>query len=75
MLPETVRKATGDPLPRDLFLAAYRERLDLGFADPDPLIHSTRKPRRVGANGTGVRCARCGAITFGLSDRCGRCGR
>ncbi len=75
MLAELVRRARDDHDLTGLFLMAYSERLSLGLEDPDPLIHSTRAQRRVGGNGTGRRCRSCGAITFGLSDKCGRCGR
>lgn len=30
---------------------------------------------KVGDNGTGRACSFCGAVTFGLSERCGACNR
>lgn len=30
---------------------------------------------KVGENGTGRACSFCGAVTFGLAEACGRCGR
>lgn len=74
--------ARGDRELRDLFLVAYSERLDLGFEEPDPLVHSARRvgrrrapSQRIGRNGSGSACSFCGAVTYGLSDLCGRCGR
>lgn len=39
-----------------------------------PPAANERLIRAYGVNGTGRYCLPCGAITYGLSERCGRCG-
>jgi hypothetical protein len=41
----------------------------------DPVKPQARVPERIGLNGSGRYCHKCGGITFGLSDACGSCGR
>ncbi len=39
------------------------------------LLATLRLSMRAGANASGHRCPWCSAVTYGLGDRCGKCGR